>query len=496
MKGANKRARAALLIVSVLIAGCGGSAVQSGGGGSNVPTISNVNPSTVTSSALPRTITVNGTGFQSGLTVTITTSSSSTHPAPSQITSTSFQITAIFNTGSYTISVTDPGGQASSPFAFTVKTALGINFAPQVNYATGATSSGPGGGSGSIELADFSGDGKLDIAVSNYASNTIAVFLNKGDGSFGPPLLTTVDSQGALGLGAIVSGDFNEDGQPDLIVATTAGSQSDLVLLGNGDGTFTQGSPIPNSFGFIQARAVDLNGDKHLDLIVGNNGNMSVALGNGDGTFNPADPVSTGPLFNTYPGMDVGDLTGNGDLDFVGADFGPSAGDIVVFPGNGDGTFQTPTWQSPAPMVPDSIALADFNDDGKLDALIGYPFGTSPPSVGSAEVALGNGNGTFNLTSQLPIYTSSLESSGITVQTADLDQDGRPDALVTDYSTGVFTVVLNNASSIANGTSYSYTTAPGSLEIAAGDLNGDGMPDVVLVNDETNQLSVFLSQSQ
>jgi hypothetical protein len=63
----------------------------------------------------------------------------------------------------------------------------GINFAPQVSYATGATTSGPGGGSGSIALADFNGDGKLDIAVSNYASNTIAVFLNKGDGSFGAP---------------------------------------------------------------------------------------------------------------------------------------------------------------------------------------------------------------------------------------------------------------------------------------------------------------------
>jgi hypothetical protein len=300
-----------------------------------------------------------------------------------------------------------------------------------------------------------------------------------------------------VGLGGIVSGDFNEDGKPDLIVGTIAGGQSDIVLLGNGDSTFTQASQIPNTSGFIRARAVDLNGDKHLDLISGDNGNMSVALGNGDGTFNLAKPVSTGPFVaNAYDGMDVGGLTGNGKLDFVGADLKPGAGDIVVFRGNGDGTFQTPTWQSPTPMVPDSIALADFNDDGKLDALIGYSPGTILQTIGSAKVALGNGDGTFNLTSQSPIYTSTLPSSGITVQAADLDRDGRPDALVADYSSGAFTVVLNDASSITAGTKHSYTIAPGLCDIAVSDLNGDGMPDVVLVNDETNELSVFLSQSQ
>jgi hypothetical protein len=81
------------------------------------------------------------------------------------------------------------------------------------------------------------------------------------------------------------------------------------------------------------------------------------------------------------------------------------------------------------------------------------------------------------------------------VKAADLDQDGKPDALIVDDGAGVLTVVLNNGTGVLNGATHSYTIAPGICDIAAGDLNGDGMPDVVVINNLTNQISVFLSQS-
>jgi hypothetical protein len=296
-----------------------------------------------------------------------------------------------------------------------------------------------------------------------------------------------------------VAGDFNEDGKMDLVVATIAGSQSDIVLLGNGDGTFRQGEAIANSFGFIQARAIDLNGDKHLDLVAAGNDYASIALGKSDGTFSPATDLPYVTITNPSPqppptltvapwNIDVGDVIGNGKADIVGVITYPSiAAGVAVYEGNGDGSFQIPTWQSTGSLIPYSVALADFNGDGKLDALLGFTY--------NAEVALGNGAGSFGLSSQTLVYSPTAGSQWVYVKAADLDQDGKPDALIVDDGAGVLTVVLNNGTGVLNGATHSYTIAPGICDIAAGDLNGDGMPDVVVINNLTNQISVFLSQS-
>lgn len=459
------------------------------------PVISGIKPLEITASSLPRTITVEGKGFESGLTVVLKSSSRSVKPPPSHVTATSFQITAVFPVGSYTIEETNPDRQSSLPFRFAVKEAKGINFELRTDYATG------GKDTASVVVADFNGDGKPDIAVSDTGSNTISVFLNKGNGTFSDPVVTAVDLLGALGLGSIVAGDFNEDGKMDLIVGTVAGAQSDIVLLGRGDGKFTEGKTIPNTYGFLQARVANLNDDKHLDLIAGGNGNMAVTLGKGDGTFDPAIVYYDGPVTNAYLGIDLGDVTGGKELDIVAADTFSLDGDIVVFPGNGNGTFGSPFWQPSllpkhelvplADPEPDSVSLADFEGKGKLDLLVGYGYG-------AAGIAPGNGDGTFDMKGQIPVYSGpdGGGGEGIIVLAADLDEDGRPDALIADYLVGVFTVVLNDAASISSGSRYSFRIAPGICDIAVADLNGDGMPDVVLVNNKTNKVSVYLSQSR
>lgn len=116
-----------------------------------------------------------------------------------------------------------------------------------------------------IVAADFNGDAKLDLAVTDYSSNTVMILLGNGDGTFGAPNSIPVGSQPI----SIVTGDFNNDGKLDLAVANEADGTVTL-LLGNGDGTFTQASGSPYSVGPnpFQIVAADFNGDGKLDLAV------------------------------------------------------------------------------------------------------------------------------------------------------------------------------------------------------------------------------------
>jgi hypothetical protein len=147
----------------------------------------------------------------------------------------------------------------------------------------GTFTSGPGSpislGSSlsAIVAADFNGDGKLDLAVTDAGSNTVMILLGNGDGTFGAPATIPVGNA----PDAIVAGDFNNDGKLDLAVANF-GDGTITLLLGNGDGTFTQasGSPYAVGGGPYQIAATDFNGDGKLDLAVANltDGTVSILL--------------------------------------------------------------------------------------------------------------------------------------------------------------------------------------------------------------------------
>jgi sugar lactone lactonase YvrE len=267
---------------------------------------------------------------------------------------------------------------------------------------------------------DFNGDGKLDLAVSSIGTGfnspyTVTIFLGNGDGTF-------TAAYSATGLGNVfAAADFNGDGKLDLLV--NQGTSSTVILLGNGDGTFAQ----PLATGLPAALAVaDLNGDGIPDLVLSfvnnhNNGDYytystQVYLGKGDGTFLAGSNL---PLTQTFNSIAVGDFNGDGIPDLVG--ISTSFASPVVYLGKGDGTFTQVTGGAiPSLNEPSSIALADFNGDGKLDIVFtnGNSGGYSPDFL----VFIGNGDGTFTAVAS----NTTLGSTGYAIA-ADFNGDGIPE---------------------------------------------------------------------
>jgi FG-GAP-like repeat len=327
----------------------------------------------------------------------------------------------------------------------------------------------PGGNQPSgVAIADVNDDGKPDIVVTNsYYSNTVGVLLGNGDGSFQP--VVTYDSGGEPWRVAVL--DLNGDGKLDLVVANatsctgcTDGSKVG-VLLGNGDGTFqpvvTYGAGGFGDNATVALAVADANGDGRLDVVVANicgdsacttKGSVGIMLGNGDGTFQPVATYGSAAGYS----IAVADVNGDGKLDvLVSSGYGIyplPLGSVGVMLGNGDGTFQAPTYVSSGGYGPSAIAVADVDGDGKPDLLVANFCASSsngnclPTAAGSVSILRGNGDGTF----QAPVtYGSGGYWISDFIAVADVNGDGKPDMLAVNlagYSSGdgSIGVLLNN----------------------------------------------------
>lgn len=339
-------------------------------------------------------------------------------------------------------------------------------------------------------VADFTGDGIPDLVVPRGGSefggvlsgNATVLLAGLGSGNFAAPA-----SIPNLPGSTIVTGNWNGDSFPDLALAGRGqSSPAVFIALGQGGGVFGAFTKVAlpgdtTNAEFSTIYATNLDGDGDLDLVVANfnDGKVYPLLNNG-GVFALQTGVTIG---DETESVALGDFNGDGKVDLAASFQGsfvpfpnPPNGGAKVALGNGDGTFQTPVSLRGGARC-EGIASADFNRDLKLDLALCADNG----SDWDVEIYLGNGDGTFGspaVISELDSEITSVSSGDLAnangITAADGDGDGKADLAV------VFANDVYALRGLGDGTFKYVLRAPvGGGPVLAADLNLDGRTDLV-----------------
>jgi hypothetical protein len=368
-------------------------------------------------------------------------------------------------------------------------TTAASQFTPYQSYPLANLNDGNTGGTNGPAIGDFNGDGRPDYAVPAN-SGSVFILLGKGDGTFTNG--TTITTTSPFEPTSVVVGDFNGDGKQDLAVLSPNGGGigSVNIYLGTGTGTFG----APKSFNVATANSGsrllavgDFDEDGIQDLVATNTGlnNVAVLLGNGDGTFStevsyPTTTTTTGAEGQAPWNVVVGDVDGDGNPDLAVAS--DNAGYVTILLGNGDGTFQKPTYIPTGAQQVGSVALADFNGDSKLD------LATTSAGDNAVYVLLNttkNGNLSFGTATQ-----NTMNSGPYYLTIGDFNRDGHPDIISANNGSNNVGILIGKGDGTFATAAY-YGVGAGSIFANVGDINGDDRVDLTAVTN--NGLSVLLS---
>ena len=265
-----------------------------------------------------------------------------------------------------------------------------------------------------IVSGDWDSDGDLDLAVANHISDDISILRNDGRGNFAEASRTTMPEKSYPFMMAM--GDFDQDGDLDISVANFFETGALSILANNGVGGFSVAATIVVRGNPYSVTTGDFDGDRDLDLAVsGAASNLVTVLRNDDGfAINGQWPVGDEPW-----AIVSGDWDGDGDVDLAVANSGSN--DISILHNDGAGKF-TPTAPLPVGEEPYSLAAGDFDRDGDLDLAI------ANEDSHTASIALNDdGQGTFRVAGTL----GSLNEPWA-VAVGDFNSDGLPDLAFTN----------------------------------------------------------------
>ncbi|MEP6962598.1 MAG: VCBS repeat-containing protein, partial [Acidobacteriota bacterium] len=326
-------------------------------------------------------------------------------------------------------------------------------------------------------IADLNNDGRLDSVIA--AGTEVIVQMAQTD--------RRLDTGTRLNLGSLTHiystvsiADVNADGKPDLILCCTAlGLNSKLaVSLGNGDGTFqTARESIPAVGAFA---VTDWNGDGRPDVLtITPAPSLTLAVGQPDGTFQVAESQQADGLSVT-----IADVTGDQRPDAIVL----SATAVTIFPAQADRKFGTSVSTNLFFNHAQSLSVADFTGDGRLDLAVSHQFGLG-------EILTNNQNATFLRTG---VFSTGQFARSFA---ADLNDDGIPELLLPDTAGGGTQLVLVNPAGrpiasplygIAPGGNVFPDYDPTRSAIAIADFNRDLKPDIALIAGTQNSAALLV----
>jgi len=296
-----------------------------------------------------------------------------------------------------------------------------------------ATNSPMGIGPLFVVAGDLNGDQKPDVATANFVEHDVSVRLGTFLGGLSAltniPIIVPLKDMGMPAPSSIAIGELNGDGIPDLVI-TKHLSNEISVLRGDGlggfrlDSTFcaSEMSPCEPTRPYTVA-VTDLDGDQKSDLVFTNytTGDLRVLRGNGSGGFSWAGSYRVGD----YPeGIAVADLNRDGRPDLITANSGSNTVSVLLNLPGGLAPPPAPVGPFPVGIGPISIAIADFNGDQKLDLAVAN-YGTPAVHGQDISVLLGNGVGGFGSAMSFPV---GFRPQSVAI--GDFNRDGRPDLAV------------------------------------------------------------------
>ena len=362
-----------------------------------------------------------------------------------------------------------------------------------------------------IVAADFNADGRLDVALADFATGP-SIYLGLGDGRFAGSSL----GGDPLNLG-LATGDFDGDGRRDLAMSHRGFTTVAQVLFYRGDGAGAFAAPnvwsLPMLLFPVGLVARDFNGDGRDDVAVADNFGNAVAVLLGSATLVPTvrGPFPSG---DGAMGIDAGDLDGDGRLDVVTAD--ERGRTVSVLRGDGTGSFGPPT-TVPGPARARRVLIGAFDGDGRLDVAVSgagvWTYsgdgagGLLPPRrygvSGDLAAADLNADGRLDLVAG-PSLLAGDGAGGFAAQrtfptppgaqaavAADFDRDGRVDVAAA-HAVGTVSVMRGDGLG-GFGAPSSTLTGTNPVDLATGDFNRDGWPDLAVAHAGTQDVAVLLN---